>query len=247
MSEEQEQVEVEEVVEERNYEDEAKVLGWHDPKADDFKGDAENALSAEEFVIRGEEILPIVNANNKKLMAEIKKNNDQHAKEREEYKTHMDATIKRERAEHTAKLEAAVKDGDLDQYKELKKNEPVEVEPATKNPIETEFESRHDWYGTDDKRTKLAQAADNSIQSLRGILTPSEYVDRLEQEMERLMPTKQTHNTVTSSRKKIAGKKSAESFETMPKENQDACRNMEKNQWGVKREDYVKNYFAGQK
>lgn len=250
MSEEQEVVEevVEEAVEERDWLGEAEVMGYHDPTAADYKGDPEKALSPEEFVTRGEEILPIVNANNKKLMAANKKMQDDFNQEKAAFQKHMDTTLKRERAEHEIKLKEAEDDGDFERYKNLKDNEPVEVEKTVeKSPIETEFESRHDWYGTDEKQTKLAQAADNSIQALRGVLSPSEYVDRIEQEMERLMPTKQTHNTVTSSRKKLEGKKTATTFEAMPKENQDACRKMEKDNWGIKREDYVKNYFAGQK
>ncbi len=159
----------------------------------------------------------------------------------------MDATMKRERVEHEKKLEEAVSDGDIERYKTLKDNEPAEIAPTEeKSSIEIAMEKRHDWYGVDDKRTKLAWAADNSIKALRGAVTDEEYLDRLDQEMERLMPTKQTHNTVTGSRKKIEGKKSATTFEAMPKENQDACRKMEKDNWGIKREDYVKNYYAGQ-
>lgn len=243
--EEKTEVKTETVEEERDWLGEAEVMGYHDPTAADYKGDPEKALSPEEFVLRGEEILPIVNANNKKLLAANKKMQEDFDHQKAEMSKYMDATLKRERADHEKQLEEAVSDGDVERYKELKKAEPAEPEAVEKSPIESEFETRHDWYGTDDKRTKLAQAADNSIQALRGVLSPSEYVDRLEQEMERLMPTKQTHNTVTSSRKKIEGKKTAESFEAMPQEYRDACKKMESNQWGVKREDYVKNYWAG--
>lgn len=241
-----EQVEEKEVVEERDYLAEATVLGWHDPEADDFKGDPEKALSPEEFVTRGEELLPLVNANNKKLMTKISKMEETFGRERVAYKKHVDATLKRERADHEKQLEEAVSDGDVERYKKLKDNAPAEIEETEeKSPIEVEFEGRHDWYRTDDKRTKLAMAADTSIKALRAVLSPSEYVDRIEEEMERLMPTKQAHNTVTGGRKKISSSKS-QTFEAMPKENQDACRDMEKSGWKIKREDYVKNFFAGQ-
>jgi len=247
MSEEQVEEINEEVVEERDYLAEAKVLGWHDPEADDFKGDPEKALSPEEFVTRGEEILPIVNANNKKLMAANKKMQEDFAHQKAEMSKYMEDTLKRERADHEKQLVEAVSDGDVERFKELQKNAPAEIAEAVgRSPIEAEFESRHEWYGTDEKRTKLAQAADRSIQELRSVLSPSEYVDRIEQEMERLMPTKQAHNAVTGGRKKISSSKS-QTFEGMPKEYQDSCRKMEKDGWGVKREDYVKNYFAGQR
>ena len=49
----------------------ARDMGWR-PK-EEFKGEPDKWRSADEFVKRGEEILPIVNAENKRLKAEIEK------------------------------------------------------------------------------------------------------------------------------------------------------------------------------
>lgn len=242
MSEEQ----VEEVVaEERDWLSEAKVLGYHDPAAEDYKGDPEKALTPEEFVKRGEEILPIVNANNKKLQAQIKKQSEDFDKEKAEFKNYMDSTLKRERADHARQLKEAEDDEDIVRYKNLVENPPAEPVEQKVSPVEKLFGERNDWYGVDDERTRITQAADRSLEALRdGALSPEAYVKRLEEEVERLMPTKPAHNTVVSSRKKPISAKS-KTFEAMPKEFQAACKKMEKGNWGIERGDYVKNYFDG--
>ncbi len=243
MSEEQVEETVEETTE-RDWLAEATVLGYHDPEASDYKGDPEKALTPEEFVKRGEEILPIVNANNKKLQAEIKKQNEDFQKEKVEFRKHMDSTLKRERAEHERKLEEAVSDGDVERYKKLKENEPVKQEETKISEIESEFTSRNDWYGSDDKKTKLAENIDREMAPLRGVLTSKEYVDQLEARIENLMPTKTPHNTVTSGRKRPASSK-AKTYESMPSDIKATCTRMVK-EWGIDKDEYVKNYYAGE-
>src|SRR3990167_3523430 len=52
-------------------EEKALELGWR-PK-EEYKGDPEKFVSAEEFVKRGENIMPILKANNAKLLESNKK------------------------------------------------------------------------------------------------------------------------------------------------------------------------------
>ena len=54
--------------EERNYETEARAEGWR--PLENFKGDPTKWIDAKEFVERGENILPLVKAQNSKLKAE---------------------------------------------------------------------------------------------------------------------------------------------------------------------------------
>jgi hypothetical protein len=54
---------------ERNYEAEARELGWR--PLSDFKGDPEKFVDAQEYVEKGETLMPILKANNRKLMGEI--------------------------------------------------------------------------------------------------------------------------------------------------------------------------------
>jgi hypothetical protein len=52
-----------------NVEVQARELGWS-PK-EEFKGDPERWIDAETFVKRGEELMPILKANNRKLLGEV--------------------------------------------------------------------------------------------------------------------------------------------------------------------------------
>lgn len=56
-------------MDEPNVEQKAKDLGWS-PK-EDFRGDPAKWISAEEFVERGESLMPILKANNRKLHDEV--------------------------------------------------------------------------------------------------------------------------------------------------------------------------------
>ena len=225
---------------ERDYESEARNMGWHDPNDDDFKGDASKALDAKAFVEKGENELPVLKANLRKLQNKV----TQQDADREEFKNFMNQQFEASKAEHEAKLREAVSDGDTERYDELQKAAPKPPAPAKEvSAIEAEFASRNDWYGVDDQKTKLAMAADQSLKALRGILSPEKYVDRLEAEMERLMPTKDAANTVITPRLKPKGS-GKKTFEGMPPDIKATCKRMEK-EWNIKREDYVKNYYDG--
>lgn len=104
----------------RDWEAEAAAFGWV-PK-DQFKGDPERWRPAEEFVRRGEEILPIVRKQNEKLNAKVS--------ELEETNKRMSAmfekTTARIKAEYEGKIEAlkaekkvAIKAGDADKVERI--------------------------------------------------------------------------------------------------------------------------------
>jgi hypothetical protein len=104
----------------RDWEAEAAAFGWV-PK-DQFKGDPERWRPAEEFVRRGEEILPIVRKQNEKLNAKVS--------ELEETNKRMSAmfekTTARIKAEYAGKIEAlkaekkvAIKAGDADKVERI--------------------------------------------------------------------------------------------------------------------------------
>lgn len=239
MSEEQTEVTGEEAPQERDFQAEAKNMGWHDPEGEGFKGDPKTALNAEDFVKRGEEELPLIRANNKKLQAKL----TEQSRDIDELKSYYKAQHEREKSDHEVKLREAVSDGDTKRYDELQKNAPKEPEVKKPSAIEAEFMNRNDWYGVDDERTQVAIAADKSLEALQGILTPEKYVDRLEAEIERLLPLpkQQTHNSVASVRKapiKVAGK----TFDGMPQDARTTCKRLEK-QHNINREEYVKNYW----
>lgn len=104
----------------RDWEAEAEAFGW--VPQDQFKGDPEKWRPAEEFVRRGEEILPIVRKQNEKLSAKVT--------ELEETNKRMSAmfekTAARIKAEYEAKIvdlkaekKEAIKEGDADRVEQI--------------------------------------------------------------------------------------------------------------------------------
>ena len=105
---------------ERDWEAEAEAYGWV-PK-DQFKGDPDKWRPAEEFVRRGEEILPIVRKQNEKLQAKLS--------ELEETNKNMsrmfEKTTARIKAEYEAKIvslkaekKEAIKEGNAERVEEI--------------------------------------------------------------------------------------------------------------------------------
>lgn len=149
----------------RDYEAEARSMGWV-PEAE-WKGDRKPTkfLDAKEFVEKGETLIPMLR---QQLEKERKDSEERFAKlER------MNArTVERLKAQHARELdamkverEAAVKAGNVDEFRRIdkqieehQKSEP-EAEPATKeNPrdIESEWTKKNDWYGKDPAMTGFA-------------------------------------------------------------------------------------------
>ena len=121
---------------ERNWEAEAKELGW--VPQEQFKGDADKWRPAEEFVRRGEEILPIVRKQNEKLHNEVKE-----LRETNERMSRMfEKTTARIKAEYEGQIEtlktqrkAAIKEGDADRVEAIEQRidslkEQVADEPS---------------------------------------------------------------------------------------------------------------------
>lgn len=100
----------------------ARAMGWR-PK-EEFRGPADKWVPAEEFVRRGEEILPIVNAKNKRLEEEVSSLKSQLGETttvikdfRDQYQRGVDAAYKRGRADLEKEREAAVAEGDTAKFK----------------------------------------------------------------------------------------------------------------------------------
>lgn len=104
----------------------AKQLGWV-PK-EQFRGAEEKWVDADEFVRRGEEILPIVQANNRELQDRLTKAEQENARLKEMFDNSQEAIeelkkhaseetarrVKEARADIVAELKAAKKAGDTD-------------------------------------------------------------------------------------------------------------------------------------
>lgn len=163
----------EEVVEqERDYEQEASDLGW--VASDQFKGDPDKWVEAEEFVTRGETFIPFLKADRKKLQGQLDKERGEFAKRLEKIERTSAVGVEALRKQHAKELSninaqqrAAVHAGDLDKYDELKAQETElakqapESEPANDQEKYAEtvdtFAKDNNWYGNDQEMTDYAE------------------------------------------------------------------------------------------
>lgn len=116
---------------ERDYESEAKEMGWR--PQEQYKGDPEKWVDAQEFVERGEHILPILKANTNKLRSELLTRDQEVAKLRASVEAsdkairvlrkHYEENQERELAQAKADLLQQLKDakllGDVDSEVDL--------------------------------------------------------------------------------------------------------------------------------
>ena len=161
MSEENEVIENENT-DEISVEDRARQLGWH-PK-EEYKGDPERHLSAEDFIKRGEEELPLLRSNLRKIQDDLAKQQKEFQQTTAEFKEWHESSVRqakveayeRAKAEIEAKKLQAVEDGDRDAYEAATKeesklkapDEPKKEEPKANDPDPAfnEFVKSNPWY-----------------------------------------------------------------------------------------------------
>lgn len=245
---------------------EAKALkmGWT-PK-DEFKGDPAKWRPAEEFVERGENMLPIVKAQVKrqeKEIAELKESMRQFG----EYhtKTEMRA-YERAVADLKAQRAAAIAAGDGEGFdrvdeqltalrqevetRERNKQAPKETEL---NPEYIEWESKNPWIKDKDMEREATKVGENLI-ALGAKETGSDFLDRVKDAMKLKFPEKfenkrrETAPSVESGSPARRG--GGKSYADLPADAKAACERMAKNAYSDKpkelaafKAEYVKNYF----
>lgn len=244
----------------------ARAMGWT-PK-DEFKGDPAKWRDAGEFVERGENLLPLVKAQNKRLereVAELKQTT-------REFAEHLSKTEQRayERALADLKLQRkealAAGDGDAfekvdDQIDKLKREAEAKAakradkhdDGAGADPVYTEWESRNTWL----KDAELSEYAEFAAQKLRAggeKATGAEFLDLVAERVKKQFPAKFT-NPRRETAQAVEGaapaaRRSGKSYADMPAEARAACDRMAKNGFGGDEKamakfkaDYVKNYF----
>jgi hypothetical protein len=184
--------EAENVTEGNEAEAKARRLGW--VSKDEFKGDPDKHRSAEEFLQRGETILPILQRDNKKLHDTVGRLEKKLEETTETLKTFSEFASKAEeraykkaRTELEAKLDTAISTADVEQARQIRKEmadlETDPPKPPKKDPkpvgqpdqpqVDPEIQawiSENDWF--------------NKSQALRG------YASETYGELEKAFPGK---------------------------------------------------------
>lgn len=196
---------------ERDYEAEARDMGWV-PEGE-FKGDKKPAkfLDAKEFVERGETVLPFVQRENKRLKDEIAKKDKDYEDRFTRLTKATEVTLKKQREDHakelvdlTTKRDAAVEKGDVATFRSLDKQitdhkanapqvEDIVEKPKADAPADNEkvlaaWQDTNKWYGTDDTLTEAAIGISQNILRKNPNITMAENLRQTDEAMKVRFP-----------------------------------------------------------
>lgn len=241
----------------------AEKMGWT-PK-DQFKGDPAKWRPADEFVERGEKMLPILQANMRRqereiaeLRASMKEFAEHHSKTAQREYERALTQLRQERADAIAKGDGVAFDkvdaqiADLRTKVETTKPPPQQQEQET--PEFREWLSRNPW--ANDRKLQgigraIAEAMVEEGETARG----PELLDLVTAEIKRRYPEK-FENPRRNAAPTVEGgagprKSGGKSFADMPTEARQACERMARNAYSDKPEEmakfkaeYVRNFFA---
>ena len=193
----------------------AAKMGWIPPER--FKGDPERFVDAEEYIERGETVLPIVKEHNKRLQAELDRVKAESAAHASALKAAQDAieqieerhSVATQKAVENAKLQvkaqlaAASEAGDhegvaelTDQLVKLNKTEevPAPKKPAAPPPQQfipppdlQEWNEENPWFGTDKRKTALALGIAQELREGGDSSTGRRFFEKVGAELEAML------------------------------------------------------------
>lgn len=262
---EQQQVQIDPKVEER-----AKLQGW--VPLNDFRGDKERWISADEFVKRADIVMPILRSQKNKLedklLALSKELNEQkdltkkmvkiHGKYSEDAYNDRITTIKRLKTE-------AVELGDLEKYRQLEaeeakvpKPETIQIEESQSQDIDPgvlkwQEENAH-WYGVDQELTEYTEVIAERMAKKGHNLTPYQFCEAVKNKVKDMFPAKFNGNGNMQSGVDEAGTrgsdtttaKKGKSFNDLPVDAKQQCKSLMESIPGYTKEKYLKDYFEGE-
>lgn len=240
-------------------EDRARAMGWKDdPETREALGD--KFTDAEAFVKRGEEILPILQANNRKLekaLADSNKKTEKLEATLQRFAVHHDATEQRAYAKAVkdvqARIDAAAALGDVSAVREAT-DELVELNTTAKagdapaappaNPDFDAWKADNPWWDTDAEMQAIAVAIAEKANEdgFKGKAQIAEVDRRLKARFPSLgkNPNRELPGSVEGAGQ--ARRTSGKSFSDLPAEAKAMCDDFVKRIPGYTREKYVKEY-----
>lgn len=242
----------------------AAEMGWV-PK-EEWKGDPEKWRPAEEFVSRGENILPILKDRVSKLESDLKVALSANKHEIEQVKKESYARAKAEYDKQLADLEKleveAFKTGDADVYLEVKNAKaaikaPVEPEQASEDPVFVDWKDKNPWYQSDKELADYADFISHKIMAEHsGKITKSALAEEMTKRTKAAFPSKFTNpkrseaGAVEGGATSPSGKSGGKKFSDIPEEAKAQYARMAKNfeRQGRKftKEQYAEAYFEQQ-
>ena len=252
-------------------EKEARLMGWV-PK-EEFR-DGDHWVDAEAFVKRGKEINPILRKNNETLLKKLEESQREIvevkkvAKEFEKFQKDMSERKVQELEHQLRELKeqkkTAIKESDgeaviaiddaIDAIKQEqldakapKKEEPKAAEPVQLDPIVTTWMEENEWFTTDQKMSRVADAIAAELSQSNPTLKGKAFFDKLDEELQEVMPEKYKKKTRSSpvegntSPASRSGSGKKHSYESLPSDAKEACNRFVKAGL-MTREQYLADY-----
>ena len=239
-------------------EEKARKMGWT-PK-DEFRGDPAKWRDAEEFVDRGENMLPILRKTVEKQqreMAELQKS----ILEMREYhsKTEQRAYAKAY-GELKAKQMEAVAAGNTEVFQQIDQEieslqEEVSQKPKPDDkkqevpPEYTEWATRNRWVSTDPNMLAYGEAQFDYIRRTKPGMSYAEQLEEVTKAVKKEFPEKFSNPRRTSAPSvegaTAVAKKGGKSYADMPKEARDTCDRLVRIH-KINKDEYVRTYFEGE-
>ena len=200
---------------ERDFTSEASKLGW--VEKGDYRGSEREWVDAETFITRGEQINPILRANNERLKKEMESDRQKHSDEikelraaTEEFKQFQKESFDRKQNELQQELASlkdkrkeAIREGDadlvveledqIDVLKEEKAKQPIKAEVAKPevaplDPTLTNWIAENKWFGGDIEATEIANGVGSAIRKQFPNLTGKDFLDKLDEKLQQRIP-----------------------------------------------------------
>ena len=245
---------------ERDFEAEAKVEGWT-PQSE-WKGDPSRWVDAETFVKRGEEILPIVNAKNRKLVETVdglRREIDDLKVGNSQFREFHEQALTRERQAKEsaiAQLEAvrkkAITDGDGEAFDRADKQITKLRAQPDKTPQLSDGQkawlAENPWYESDRVLRALADGLSDGLAQERPELVGKKgFLDELTKRVKAEMPHKfenpnRQRETVENTQQRGNGNGKAKTYENLPADAKTACDRFVRTIPGFTKEQYVATF-----
>lgn len=250
-------------------EDRALMMGWT-PK-DQFKGDPEKWVDAETFVKRGEEFLPFLKANNRRLEQALERESAKRASLEKAVSKAIEHVSKAEAKAYEramrdiqARLDEAAAAGDVqgvreatDELVELAAEAKAEAKPAKDaapepNPDFEAWREENEWYGRDKALSAAFDALCKEVYE-EGYTKPKaglkEAMSRLKDEFPHKFtkpenPNRRQPAAVEGSGSTIRPR--GKTYGDLPPEAKAMCDELCRDIKGFTREKYVREFFAAE-
>lgn len=252
---------------ERDYEKEALEMGW--TPEEEWKGDPDKWRPAQEFVERGETIIPILRNENKKLRADMAAMEMGLKAQIERIRQEAQDGAKRDYEQKVAALKQqqrqAVEEGDIEKFDQVDKQignlkEPQQTAQPQSNPVFEEWNKKNPWYAPDMNNigdadrdmTIYAMGVAGDILKNEPNLEPNKLFERVEGQVKKTFahkfenPNREKADVAGSGgpAPKSSGKKT---WADLPQEAKAAYertrKRFESKGFEYKKDDYVKAYF----